>query len=506
MCGFDKSACPLYILIDGLDECASRVDILEVLKTTDWQQLGVRYIITSRLEIDIQVALNPMTKGTAIDLNSDAFGVDADIKHFIKEHVSKKENKRLLRFRDIIISTLSEKSRGMFRYAALMLEVLAIPSNEGVEDILRKVPPGLGAPAQITMRKKVLTWIALAYEPITVHDMVLACATLEGEKEFNPDDKLLVDGEHLLTICGALIEISSTNTLQFTHFSVKEFLLQEGFNSDEVFQLDKGGDLKQYLLLQPSLAHLSIVHTCITQLRSKVFLKQHAELKSESESESPKPHFPEYRKVDSEGGHDVWSAVAGFLQGPTYSTWQKLRPKFKPSAGGDTLYFSDTLITGIHFCAMLGLTEVLEQFPKGNWKEQLAAQDREGLTPLHLAVAHTANPAMVTLLLEHGASVRARTEDNRTPLHMAASGCQNSPEVVALLLKYRADVGARARDGRTPLHMAASEGLSGAEVVALLLKHGADASAKAHDGRTPLHMATGSKYVASLLSGKGTVR
>ena len=125
-----------------------------------------------------------------------------------------------------------------------------------------------------------------------------------------------------------------------------------------------------------------------------------------------------------------------------------------------------------------------------------------GWTPLHLAVAE-AQPEIVRVLVEAGADLTARTEFNRTPLHVAL---QLHPELVPLLRElgaevdapsaaYLGDVDALARhldDGTPPgdrtsgVDLLSWAAFGGAAATAeLLLARGADADTGA------LHFAAG---------------
>src|SRR5205814_1222376 len=99
-------------------------------------------------------------------------------------------------------------------------------------------------------------------------------------------------------------------------------------------------------------------------------------------------------------------------------------------------------------------------------------------TPLHLAVAD-GRADVVRVLVEAGADLTARTEVNRTPLHVAL---QFHPELVPPLR----DLDTR----RVPLHAAVAAGTDGdaPEIVKALLKAGADATATTNDGASPLDM------------------
>ena len=102
----------------------------------------------------------------------------------------------------------------------------------------------------------------MASRPITVYEMALACATREGESNFNPAMKYLAERKDFLSTCGPLIEITAADTLQFTYFSVKEFLLVTGNYHEEIIELGNIGSCTQYLMSKPGLAHLSILRTC----------------------------------------------------------------------------------------------------------------------------------------------------------------------------------------------------------------------------------------------------
>ena len=108
------------------------------------------------------------------------------------------------------------------------------------------------------------------------------------------------------------------------------------------------------------------------------------------------------------------------------------------------------------------------------------AKNDNGRTPLHLAAWWNDNPEMVELLLDRGANIEAQDDYGSTPLHLATT-IGNNPEVAALLLNRGADIEARDDNVGTPLHWAANN----PEVTALLLDRGADIAAKGHAGSTP---------------------
>ena len=123
------------------------------------------------------------------------------------------------------------------------------------------------------------------------------------------------------------------------------------------------------------------------------------------------------------------------------------------------------------------------------------ATDPYGPRPLHTAAESAHDPATITVLLEAGAALHGRNEEDYTPLHHAAE--KGTPAIVRTLLEAGARVDMRASghgvDARwdwTPLHLAARNNPD-EEVVRVLLEAGADANARAYYGQTPLILAAG---------------
>jgi ankyrin repeat protein len=152
-----------------------------------------------------------------------------------------------------------------------------------------------------------------------------------------------------------------------------------------------------------------------------------------------------------------------------------------------------------------------------NHGTDVTAQDRRGLTPLHLAAGghvklalilleHSAvSPAQVWLgwtplrlassaehveltriLLERGANATSHDENEASPLHWASS--RGDAEIARILFEHGADANARDNDKRTPLHWASQQGHC--ELVRVLAEHGVYADARDNDNRTPLHWAS----------------
>ncbi len=124
-----------------------------------------------------------------------------------------------------------------------------------------------------------------------------------------------------------------------------------------------------------------------------------------------------------------------------------------------------------------------------------------GIPPWAPVIHHAASGGqleVVRLLLDRGASPRARSSDGSTPLHWTSS-----PEVAKLLLDHGADASARNDDNEQPIHHAAScESLT---LVRLLIQHGADPLAKDVYGTQPIHnaVANGTAKTVEFFLSKG---
>ena len=113
-------------------------------------------------------------------------------------------------------------------------------------------------------------------------------------------------------------------------------------------------------------------------------------------------------------------------------------------------------------------------------------------TPLHVA-SYFRNVEIVCLFLDHGADPEANAEGSvgEKPLHRVSYGDseygsqENGVRVTQVLLERGADVSTRRNDQWTPLHVASHLGEFG--IVQVLIDHGAEVDAVDDFGKTPLH-------------------
>jgi ankyrin repeat protein len=130
------------------------------------------------------------------------------------------------------------------------------------------------------------------------------------------------------------------------------------------------------------------------------------------------------------------------------------------------------------------------------------SRSKEGRwTPLHSA-AYGGQPEVARILLQHNADKNAQDRMGLTPLHFASE--YGRPRVSRLLLEHGADVDARDEHRSTPLHLAIQ--YRKLEVVRLLIEHGANVDAQDDEGKTALQLALaeGHHEISKLLSDHGS--
>ncbi|MDR2547992.1 MAG: ankyrin repeat domain-containing protein, partial [Rickettsiales bacterium] len=131
--------------------------------------------------------------------------------------------------------------------------------------------------------------------------------------------------------------------------------------------------------------------------------------------------------------------------------------------------------------------EVIEQLIRNlaDSKTNLDAHNRDGRTPLHVAI-WKGNAEVAKLLVKYGANVNDNYERNRTPLHIAIG--RKQLEIARLLIKNGANVNAKTnnhgKDDLTPMHLAIFADTL--EFIELLANYGAIVDEReSTEGHTP---------------------
>ena len=151
--------------------------------------------------------------------------------------------------------------------------------------------------------------------------------------------------------------------------------------------------------------------------------------------------------------------------------------------------------TPLHLASRLGRAEIASMLIERG--ADVTAQDENGSTPLHQA-SQWGNAEIASMLIERGADVTAQEKNRSTPLHLASR--LGRAEIPSMLIERSADVTAQKKNRSTPLHLASRSGH--AEIASMLIERGADVTAQDENGWTPLHLASNLE-VAGILTDHG---
>jgi ankyrin repeat protein len=329
---------------------------------------------------------------------------------------------------------------------------------------------------------RLLQCLAVAIRPLRVEQLAEILTfdldATEGEIPTLDADMRSEDKEQeLLSACPSLIAIvgsRGSRVVQFSHFSVKEFL-----TSDRLAASSE--DISRYHIL-PEAAHTTLAQA---SLESLLRLDDRAvEWNTES---IPLAEYAAKNWVSHAQTGSVSSRVMGTMKTlfdsdkPHFTLWIQIHNidpptnRLPPSKDGDPLYYSA-------FCGFYDLVEFLLK----KHSHSVNSVGGEYDSPL-VAALSKGHFRIAELLFQRGADVDARGIDEQTPLLRAIQWPKKfSVSAVQFLLEHGADVNAQRKDLLTPLHLAAIEGKF--EVAQMLLQRGADVHSRNSSRETPLHL------------------
>jgi hypothetical protein len=357
----------------------------------------------------------------------------------------------------------------------------------------------------------------------------------QGPHQHLPDEVLILcrqcglAEQALLSSCSSLIAIvesDESRIVQFSHFSVKEYLTSPRLGTST-------GDTSRYHIIREP-AHTILAQACLSVLLwSDDPVEQSGVSNSSPLAKYAAEHWVTHAK-DEKVSSCLRKAI-GYLfdrDKPYFAAWLQLHDIDTGSSDNSSIDhstdWSKSGATPLYYAAFCGFQDLVEHLtindPKqvnstgGFYLTSLVAALAKGhlrtakflfdngahpnfrgiseMTPL-LSAAYNGDFEMVQVLLNHKADVNARHTGSWTSLHLASHGNPGqSPNIIPslsivarLLLEHGADVNAKVDKqssfpSATPLHLAAR--LGRVEVVHVLLQHGANVGMKDDSGRTTL--------------------
>ena len=390
-----------------------------------------------------------------------------------------------------------------FRWVFCQMEVLryCFPSN--LRRVLEELPKSLDDTYKRILREinnanqahayRLLQCLTVASRPLRVEELAEVLAfdlSPGGIPKLNVDWRWENQEEAVLSACSSLVSViieDGSRVVQFSHFSVKEFL-----TSDRLAGCIEESQF--YIPIEPS--HTILAQACLGVL---LCLDEHTERISAQK-------LPLYRYATEYWvGHARMGNVELVIKDtldrffdmdrPHFSSWNRLGGEYSnddltDSEDEDTSVLPSA--ASLYFAAWRGLHGVVERLLIRHPQHVRHLGGSFG-TPLH-AAAHGGHIEIAQFLFAHGADVNLRSAHNATPLHFASE--MGHLTLVKWLLDHRANVNPQDARGHIPLHYSAHGGHI--DVCRMLLEHGAVANTQGKTGSTPFLEASQSGHIDTI--------
>jgi ankyrin repeat protein len=410
---------------------------------------------------------------------------------------------------------------------------------ESLDETYERILRGINK-AQKEDARRLLQCLTVAARPLRVEELAELLAfdfqatdsrgipTLKQDWRWNDQE------EAVLSTCSSLIAIvrdGDSRVVQFSHFSVKEYL-----TSPRLAQTQ--GDVSRFYI------DLSAAHTILAQACLGTLLQLDEHMDNSARKGLPLVEYAAQHWMVHARFESVSRRVRGGMDDlfdsskPYFTAWLRVHDMDEPwgwfSNGGrdgvgSQLYYA--ALCGLHGLAERLITKhpeqinargglVLAPLPAALSKEHLhvanllykhgAVVDVRGAsnwTPLHVA-SRSGSVDIMQWLLNHGADASAQTDKHWTALYMAARSMDL--KALQVLLEHKLDVNSRDCFDATPLsnvftYADPSQEAKAVEAVQRLLEHGADPNIRDREESTPLHQAASKGWleVARLLLSNG---
>ena len=328
---------------------------------------------------------------------------------------------------------------------------------------------------------RMLQCLTVAIRPLSVDELAEILAfdfndAKGGIPKLNSNWRWEDHEEAVLSTCSSLVTLvpnDGTPIVQFSHFSVKEFLM-----SDRLVASRR--DISQY--------HISLLeaHMLLAQASLAVLLRD-PDVNGRGDDAIlvgyAAVHWTTHARVESVASQ-LRDAMEDIFDPhkPYFEVWVQLHD-IDDEHSDDFLNMPDSEpgARPLYYAALCGFHELVEQLVL---KYPQYASARGGLcgTALHSA-SFKGHLQVVRYLLWHSVDVNVRDSGKDTPFLLAS--WQGHTDVAQCLLKHGADVELRDQFDNTPLNLAALYGQ--VDAVRFLLEHNADVDSQNDEGRTPLH-------------------
>ena len=456
-----------YCVLDGLDECdepssevlLNKFAALLSSKTNRLPACHLNLIIVSRGFPGFIPELLSSFPHIRLDPDADT-EVNDDIQLFIKNKVDylarRKHYPEPLRVR--VEEVFQDRAQGTFLWIGIVAKALEkYKAIDDVEKALDDFPPGLDKlyarmllqinDGRREIAAKILCWVVMAVRPLTLSELSTAIESTVRPSAILSRDEVVRDQ---VLNCGYFLTIDKVGLI---HQSAKDYLLREISDPDSKLE---------YFRVKAEASNLEITRKCLDYLQHSPLTAGEVNLERDTSHLKAFPllsyavlYWPEHARSLNRS-EDIFN-----LSQPFYHKKSQIRQSWLETYWAlEKIGKPPNSFTLLHLASYFGILPIAENCLSkngliGHVKRffYLDNTDDWGRTALIWA-AKGGYEAVVRLLLEKRANVKARDKYGWTVLSMAAQGGHEA--IAQLLLEKGADINAVDRSGRTALHMTAN--------------------------------------------------
>jgi len=258
-----------------------------------------------------------------------------------------------------------------------------------------------------------------------------------GWRPEDPVDAILSTCSSLLTV----VKVGGSEVVQFSHFSVKEFLTSTRLAEATVA-------ISRYHVSMTS-AHTVVAQACLGLLLhldgsiSRSSLKNFPLAEYAAEQWMDHAQFKNVSTKTQDGMKRLFDprmrhlAVWVWIYGPD-SPWRRHHRSTHPPQPRES---------SLHYAALFGFHNLIAFLVIERAEDVNATSLDDGQTPLH-TTSGGGHVEFARRLVEHGADVNARNDHQQTPLHLTSES--GHVEVTRVLVKHGANVNAHDHNKSTP--------------------------------------------------------
>ena len=377
-----------------------------------------------------------------------------------------------------------------FRWVFCQLETLrqCLPQNvplvlsqlpETLDETYAHMLKGIGKTNECHALR-LLQCLSVAKRPLYVDELAEILALDFGAEEGLPELKeswrAKDQQDAVLSMCSSLIVVVRAShydlhhVVQFSHFSVKEFLTSDRLATSIL-----------HLRVLPEPAHTVVAKACLG------ILLRSGDADAGFQRRSPLMEYAaQYWEVHARF-EKVWRYVEDGIRRlfdptkPHLKSWlQNYRAQSSSFFAGYDRY--QHCGSSLYYASLCGFRDLAAQLISEN-PQHATGQVGRNPTPLVAALSR-GHLDIAELLYEAGADLELMTLNNTTLLHAASA--EGSVDIANWLFNHGVSSNSQNDNHETPLHLASQHGHF--DIVRELLRRGADVSAQDRSHRTPLHL------------------